>query len=123
MTNKIDNETKTLFPISENIEKHDIEKARELYCVDHFNKSFKDCSVEQEKKFYSDLREEKEFKKRITFETQDADIRKNYKVMYLNTLISLQKLNQTRHLLEQVLPEQDQETIKLMSDFNEFDHY
>ena len=43
--------------------------------------------------------------------------------MYLNTLISLQKLNQTRHLLEQVLPEEEQETIKLMSDYNQFDYY
>ena len=123
MTNKINNVPKTPFPISENIEKHDIEKAKELYCIDHFNKSFKECSEDQEKKFYSDLRDEKELKKRITFETQDADIRTNYKVMYLNTLISLQKINQTRHLLEQVLPKEDQETIRTMSDFNEFDLY
>ena len=123
MTNKINNEAKTLFPISENIEKHDVEKAKELYCIDHFNKSFKECSEEQEKKFFSDLRDEEELKKIKTFETQDPEIRKNYKVMYLNTLISLQKINQTRHLLEQVLPKEDQETIRTMSDFNEFDLY
>ena len=123
MANKINNETKTLFLISENIERHDVEKAKELYCIDHFNKSFKECSEEQEKKFFSDLNKERKFKKELNFKVQDEDIRKNYKVMYLNTLISLQKINQTRHLLEQVLPEEDQETIRLMSDFNEFDLY
>ena len=123
MTKKINNVPKTPFPILENIERHDVEKAKELYCIDHFNKSFKECSKEQEKKFFSDWRDEEEFKKRVTFETQDLEIRKNYKAMYANTLISLQKLNQTKHLLEQVLPREDQETIKLMSDFNEFDLY
>ena len=35
MTKKINNVPKTPFPILENIERHDVEKAKELYCIDH----------------------------------------------------------------------------------------